>query len=158
FDQLRRLLKIPGMSAALVKDHHILWARGFGYADLEKRIPAKPDTLYYIASLTKTFATTVLMQLVEEGKLDLDEPMSRYSSEFKDDSVKIKHVLSHTSDDIPGTRFRYDGARFALLTSVIEKKTGKSFREVVTERFLNPLKMSNSVPSRDVAEAAAGRP
>jgi CubicO group peptidase (beta-lactamase class C family) len=146
------------MSAVIVKDQNVLWARGFGFADLEKRIPATPDTVYYIASLTKTFATTALMQLVEQGKLDLDEPMSNYSDEFKDDKVKVKHVLSHTSGGIPGDRFSYDGARFALLTSIIEKKTGKSFRQVITEMFLDPLNMSDSVPSQDVLTAASKSP
>jgi CubicO group peptidase (beta-lactamase class C family) len=158
FEQLRSLLRIPGMSAAIVKDQRLIWTKGFGFADLEKRIPATPDTVYYIASLTKTFATTALMQLVEQGKLDLDEPMSNYSDEFKDNKVKIKHVLSHTSGGIPGDRFNYDGARFSLLTSIIEKKTGKSFRQVITEMFLDPLNMSDSVPSQDVLTAAPENP
>ena len=46
-----------------------MWARGFGFADLENRVPATPDTLYSIASLTKTFASTLVMRLVEQGKL-----------------------------------------------------------------------------------------
>ena len=155
FEQLRSLLRIPGLSAVIVKDQRLLWAKGFGFANLEKRVPATPDTLYYIASLTKTFATTALMQLVEQGKLDLDEPMSNYSAEFKDDQVKVKHVLSHTSGGVPGERFNYDGARFALLTSIIDKKTGKSFRQLITEMFLDPLNMSDSVPSQDVLTAAS---
>ena len=158
FEQLRQLLKIPGMSVAIVKDDRILWTKGFGYADIQKRTPATPRTVYYIASLTKTFATTVLMQLVEQGKLDLDDPMSKYSDEFKDDSVKVKHVLSHTADAPPGERFRYDGARFATLTAVIEKKTGKSFRDVMTEMFLDPLEMKDSIPSRDTFEVATKNP
>src|SRR5258706_922922 len=78
---LRESLKIPGMSAIIVKDQKVMWERGFGYADLENRVPATPDTLYSIASVTKTFASTLIMQLVEQGKLDLDEPMSHYSSD-----------------------------------------------------------------------------
>jgi len=158
FEQLRWVLRIPGMSAAIVKDQKLLWAKGFGYADLEKRVPATPRTLYYIASLTKPFAATALMQLVEQGKLDLDDPMSNYSSEFKDDTVKVKHVLSHTANAPPGDRFRYDGARYSLLTAVIEKKTGKPFRDLLTEMFLDPLEMSDSIPSRDTFDVAAKNP
>jgi CubicO group peptidase (beta-lactamase class C family) len=122
-DELRTLLKIPGMSAVIVKDQKVLWAKGFGFADFENRIPATPDTLYSIASLTKTFAATLIMQLVEQGKLDLDEPVSHYSTDFKNDSVKVKHLLSHTSDGpTPGDRYQYDGNRFDYLTAVIEKK------------------------------------
>src|SRR5690349_15118350 len=69
-DELRTRLKIPGMSAVIVKDQKVLWAKGFGFADFENCVPATPDTLYSIASLTKTFAATLVMQLVEQGKLD----------------------------------------------------------------------------------------
>lgn len=67
-DGLRGELKIPALSAAVVKDQKVLWARGFGYADLEKGIPATEHTSYHLASLTKTFASTILMQLVQEGE------------------------------------------------------------------------------------------
>jgi len=145
-DDIRTLLKIPGMSAVIIKDQRVLWAKGFGFADLENRIPATPDTLFHLASITKTFAAILIMQLVEQGKLNLDEPMSHYSTDFKDDSVKIKHLLSHTSSGTPGERFQYDGNRYDYLTAVIEKKTGKRFGELVVETFFDPLGMSNSVP------------
>jgi len=93
-DDRRNRLKIPGLSAVIVKDQKVLWAKGFGFADLENRIPATPDTLYSIASVTKTFAATLVLQLVEQGKLDLDEPISHYSSDFKDDSVRMPGRLS----------------------------------------------------------------
>jgi CubicO group peptidase (beta-lactamase class C family) len=153
-DDLRTLLKIPGMSAVLIKDQKVLWAKGFGFADLENRISATPDTVYHIASLTKTFAATLIMQLVEQGKLDLDEPASRYSSDFKEDAVQIKHLLSHTSGETPGERYRYDGNNYDYLTAVIENKTGKPFRETMVETFLGPLGMSSSVPGHDVLDEA----
>jgi hypothetical protein len=64
------------LSPPFVEDQKVVWAKGFGYADYEKRIPATPDTVYHIASETKPFAATLVMQLVEQGKLDLDEPIS----------------------------------------------------------------------------------
>jgi CubicO group peptidase (beta-lactamase class C family) len=145
-DDLRARLKIPGLSAVILKDQKVVWIKGFGFADLENKIPATPETLFHLASVTKTFAATLVMQLVEQDKLDLDEPMSHYSTDFKDDSVKIKHLLSHTSSGTPGERFQYDGNRYDYLTAVIEKKTGKRFGEVVVETFFDPLGMSNSVP------------
>ena len=153
-DDVRTRLGIPGMSAVIVKHQRALWAKGFGYADLENRVAATPGTLYSIASLTKTFAATLVMQLVEQGKLDLDEPMSRYSNNFKGDSVKIKHLLSHTSNGTPGERYQYDGNRFDYLTAVIEKKTGKPFLEVMVATFLDPLGMSSSVPVHNIVEQA----
>src|SRR5688572_27394405 len=77
-ENLRQELKIPAYSAAIVKDQKVLWAKGFGYADLENKIQATEHTPYHLASLTKTFASTILMQLVQEGKIKLDDPVSKY--------------------------------------------------------------------------------
>ena len=134
------------MAVAIVKDQKLLWTKGFGYADVENKVPATPDTLFHLASVTKTFASMLIMQLVEQGKLDLGEPISHYSTDFKDDSVKIKHLMTHTSSGTPGDRFEYDGNRYDYLTAVIEKKTGKRFGELVVEKFFGPLGMSSSVP------------
>jgi len=82
-EDMRQELKIPGMSAALVKDRELVWARGFGYADLENSTEAGVDTAYFLASLTKTFASTILMQLVEQGNLELDDPVSKYGVRIK---------------------------------------------------------------------------
>lgn len=60
-DDLRTLLKIPGMSAVIIKDQKVLWAKGFGLADVENRIAATPDTVYHLASITKTFGATLIM-------------------------------------------------------------------------------------------------
>lgn len=157
-DALRAELRIPGLSAAIVKDQRVVWARGFGYADVEHRAPATPDTVYSVASVTKTFAATLVMQLVEQGKLDLDEPASRYSSDFNDDAVKVKHLISHTSEGpAPGERYAYSGERYDYLTAVIEKASGRSFRAAMVDTFLDPLRMSGSVPGPDVVDDAAAR-
>jgi CubicO group peptidase (beta-lactamase class C family) len=145
-DDLRQRLKIPGLSAGIVKDQKLVWAKGFGYADVENKLPVTPDTLFHLASITKTFASMLIMQLAEQGKLDLDEPMSHYSSDFKDDSVKIKHIITHTSAGTPGEQFRYSGNRYGYLTAVIEKKTGQKFTELVAKNFFDPLGMTESVP------------
>jgi CubicO group peptidase (beta-lactamase class C family) len=153
-DTLRNRLRIPGLSAVVLEDQQVLWVKGYGFADIENQIPATPDTLYSIASLTKTFGATLIMQLVEQGKLDLDEPVSHYSSDFKDDSVRIKHVLSHTSSGTPGERYQYDGNNYDYVTAVIEKKTGRPFLNVVVETFFDPLGMSDSVPYHNVVNDA----
>src|SRR5688572_12186380 len=92
----------------------------------------------------------LVMQLVEQGKLDLDEPMSHYATAFKDDSVKVRHIITHTSAGIPGERFRYSGNLYGHLTAVLEKKTGKKFSELVVETFFEPLGMTSSVPYHNV--------
>jgi len=156
-DQLRQTLHIPGMSAAIVKDQKVLRMRGFGYADLENRVPATPDTLYHVASVTKTFGSTLVLQLVEKGQVSLDEPIapytpSRYSGTITDRRVQIRHILSHTSAGTPGDQFAYNGNLYDAVTPVIEKKYGASFRDVITQRILDPLQMTESVPGHDVID------
>jgi CubicO group peptidase (beta-lactamase class C family) len=73
---VRKDLGIPGMSVAVLQGQEVVFARGFGYADLENQIPATENTPYYIASCTKPFAAAVLMKLVEAGQLDLDREMA----------------------------------------------------------------------------------
>ena len=155
-DELRRSLHIPGMSAAIVQNQKVLWTRGFGYADLENRIPATPDTLYHIASVTKTFGSTLVMQLVEQGQLALDEPITKYSGSkyapAMTEQVQIRHILSHTSAGTPGDQFSYDGNRYDAITPVIETKYGAPFQQVITQRILEPLQMTGSVPGHDVID------
>jgi CubicO group peptidase (beta-lactamase class C family) len=148
-EDLRSFLHIPGISAAVVKDQKVIWSKGFGLADGENNIPVTPQTPYRIASLTKTFASTLLMQLVEQGKLNLDDPMSKFSSQFKDDTVKVRHVLSHTSEGTPGARYAYNGNRFATLDAVLQKVTGKPFRQLLAENILEKIGMTDSVPGQD---------
>jgi CubicO group peptidase (beta-lactamase class C family) len=70
---LRTRLGIPGMSAAVAEGDRIIWSRGFGTADRERAVSAGPDTIYGLASLTKPYASTVVLQLVREGRLGLDD-------------------------------------------------------------------------------------
>jgi len=73
---LQKKYNIPGLSVAILQHQQTIYAGGFGYADLEKKLPATVDTPYNIASLTKPFAAAVLMKLVEQGKLDLHDQMA----------------------------------------------------------------------------------
>src|SRR5262245_19916697 len=114
----RERLKIPGLSAAILEDGKVLWTAGFGYADLEKKIPATPDTLYHVASLTKTFAAILTLQLVEQKKLDLDDEVSLFAPELTDERIRIKHLLSHTCEGTPGEKFHYNPNYFEFLKAV----------------------------------------
>lgn len=147
-ESLRQDLKIPALSAAVVKDQKVLWAKGFGYADPEKKIAATEHTPYHLASLTKTFASTIVMRLVQEGKVGLDDPVSKYGVNLESDGViRVKHLLSHTSEGNPGEHYRYNGNRFGELDKVIERATGKSFGELLIAEILDPLGMSESAPN-----------
>jgi CubicO group peptidase (beta-lactamase class C family) len=147
-EQLRRDVRIPAFSAAIACRDRIVWAGGFGLADIEAGIVATPKTRYHLASLTKPFASTILMQLVEAGQLDLDAPLSRYGVQLDSAStVCVKHLLSHTSADPPGQRFSYDGNRFALLTQVVRASSGHTFGELLCERIIRPLALNDTAPN-----------
>ena len=150
-DATRQRLGIPGMSAVILENGKVLWSEGFGYADLENKVPATPETLYHIASVTKTFTAILVHRLVEQGKLDLDDPVMRYTDEVKDPRIKVKHLLSHTADGVPGTAFNYNPDQFEHLKALLETVAGKSLREQMQQTFLDPLDMSESVPGPDVA-------
>lgn len=147
-ETLRQELKIPAYSAAIVKDQKVLWAHGFGYADVENKIPATEHTPYHLASLTKTFASTILMQLVQDGKIKLDDPVTKYGITLESPGViTVRHLFSHTSEGNPGEQYRYNGNRFSELDKVIEKATGKSFAELLIANILDPLGMNETAPN-----------
>src|ERR1044071_9153100 len=147
-DAIRQRLKIPAMSCAVVKDQKVIWAKGLGYADVENKIPATEHTPYHLASLTKTFASTILMQLVQEGKVKLDDPVSKYGIMLESEGViRVRHLLSHTSEGNPGEQYRYNGNRFSELDKVIQKATGKSFGELLIGNILDPLGMNETAPN-----------
>jgi CubicO group peptidase (beta-lactamase class C family) len=108
-DSIRVVLQIPGISAAIAKDGEIVWSRGFGYAEPEEERPATPSTPCHLASLTKTFASTIVMQLVEQGLVSLDDPVSQYGVDLEANGViRVRHLLTHTSEGVPGSSYRYN--------------------------------------------------
>jgi CubicO group peptidase (beta-lactamase class C family) len=93
---------VAGASVSVVKDGEVIMAKGYGYADVEKRIPVDPDTtLFRLASTTKLFTWTAMMQLVERGKLDLDEDVNTYL-DFEipatyPQPITLRHLMNHTA-------------------------------------------------------------
>ncbi len=69
---------IPGLSLAVVRDGKVIKAAGYGVANLKTKVPATPETVYKIASVSKQFVATGIMLLVQDGKLAVDDPVSRY--------------------------------------------------------------------------------
>ena len=149
-DALRQQYRIPGLSAAIVVRGRIVWEKGFGFQDVENGIPATPDTPYRIASLTKTFASTLLMRCVERGTLNLDSLISNYTSAIPERNATVRHVFTHTSENPPGAYYRYNGNRYSYLTYVIDACAGEPFRKVLANSILDPLEMKDSVPGQDM--------
>ena len=147
-DALRVDLWIPGMSAAIAKDGQIIWSRGFGHADAEEELPATATTPFHLASLTKPFASTILMQLVEEGLVGLDDPANQYGVTVESSGiVTVRHLLTHTSEGTPGSAYAYSGNRFGLLDQVIQSASGRSFGELLVEEILVPLGLTDTAPN-----------
>ncbi len=97
--------RVPGAAIGIVRDQEHLWSRGFGYADLASDRFPNADTVFRCGSITKTFTATAIMQLRDEGKLGIDDPLVRYIPEFgavkarfgKPQEVTIRRLLTHTS-------------------------------------------------------------
>jgi CubicO group peptidase (beta-lactamase class C family) len=150
-DALRKQAGIPGLAGAIVQDDRIVWEGVWGYQDLEARIPTSPDTPFYIADLTGMLSATLVLQCIEQGKVDFDQTVSvpaALPTGSGPTFATVHDLLSHwTAGPNP---FHYDPTRFAALTGVIEACTQDSLKEAIARRLLQPLAMTRSVPGQDV--------
>jgi CubicO group peptidase (beta-lactamase class C family) len=92
--------QIPGIAIAVIKDGKVVREAGYGYANLEHKIPVTKDTVFEIGSISKQFAAEAVMLLVEDGKLNLDDPINKYLSANAPktwEKLTIRHLLNHTS-------------------------------------------------------------
>ena len=94
-----RQLQIPGLSLAIVRDGRIAKAQGYGFANLELKARATKETVYEIGSNTKQFTAAAIMMLVEDGKVHLEDTITKYFPEAPEawHGITIRHLLSHTS-------------------------------------------------------------
>ncbi len=91
---------LPALSIALVRDQEVVWAVGFGKADPKRDIPATPRTIYRVGSVSKLFTDIGVMQLVEQGQIDLDAPITTYLPDLRlrnpfDKQVTLRQLMSH---------------------------------------------------------------
>jgi CubicO group peptidase (beta-lactamase class C family) len=125
------LLRLPGLSLAVVQDGSIAHRLHLGFSDVESRKPIADDSIFWLASVTKTFSAVMMMQYEQEDRLSLDDPLIEYpfaSVGFSPwrigANVRLKHVLSHTSEGTPGTAFVYNGGRYNFIYGVFEQMSG----------------------------------
>jgi CubicO group peptidase (beta-lactamase class C family) len=150
--QLKDYFHIPGLSVIIRQGDQTVYENYMGFADLEKQIAIDSSTTIPMASLTKIFTGVLIMQLVENRKISLDEPINKYI--FNDeisDSIKIKHVLSHTSQGDVGQNFYYS-SRFGWLTAVVEKAYQSTFDKVIQEKIIDPLGLDNTYLLKDSSQ------
>jgi CubicO group peptidase (beta-lactamase class C family) len=91
--------KIPSLALAVIRDGKIIKAQGYGLSNVELSVPVKPETIFQTGSVGKQFTATAVMMLLEDGKVSLDDKISRYFPEspaaWKD--ITVRHLLTHTS-------------------------------------------------------------
>ena len=153
-EPLRQQTGIPGISAAVLQDGQTIWERGFGHREVETALPATADTPYLVADLTQTFTAIMTLMCVEFGRLDLDEPIGKWTLQAQDGSATLRQLLSHAT---PGANpaFKYDPARFATLGSPLESCGDEPYRKLIAHHVLDRLAMFDAVPGRDVMTAPA---
>ena len=142
--------KVPGLSIAIIKDGKLFWRGPFGVKDSASRESVDNDTLFEAASVSKTVFAYAVMKLCERGVMNLDTPLTKYTTErFLEgdprlDLITARHVLSHTTGFqnwrskekplqirfTPGERFSYSGEGYYYLQSVVTHLTGHVNREV----------------------------
>lgn len=173
----KAIKNVPSISGGVMKNGKIFWLKTIGYADLENLVPATDSTVYRIASISKLITSAAIMQLVDQGKVKLDDNVRIYLDYFpkKKYIFTIRQLLNHTSgirdylpgefdsktfyhstrevinllakdslDFEPGTTYQYTTLGYNLLAGVIEKVTGMSYLDYVTNNIFKPLKMNRS--------------
>jgi CubicO group peptidase (beta-lactamase class C family) len=149
-EALRKQAGIPGLAAAIVQDDRIVWEAGFGYQDLEASIRATPETPFYVADLTSTLSATLVLECIEQGRARPEQLVTVPATVpgGAPTIVTIRDLLRHSPAGADS--FRYEPARFAALTGVIERCTQDSLKEALARRLLDRLAMTRSVPGQDV--------
>jgi CubicO group peptidase (beta-lactamase class C family) len=150
------LLRLPGYSVAVVEYGRIIYRLNSGYANLESRLPVADDTLFSLASVTKSFTAVMMMQYEAEKKISLDDYLLNYPLNFStyvpstiDANTRLKDVLSMTSGDLPEKTFNYNGWRYSFLSAVFayvaQTNPKDAYRQEITSRILHPLKLNDTI-------------
>ncbi len=149
-ESLRQQAGIPGMSAAIVHDGTIIWERGYGFENVASRVRATPDTPYVVGDLTGTLAAVLVLQCVEQRKIELDQPVAKYGVDGEAAGATARQLLSHTFRSTPDAPFTYAPDLYASLTRVVEFCAEQPYRKAATARVLELLAMYDSVPGLDM--------
>jgi CubicO group peptidase (beta-lactamase class C family) len=151
-DSLRVQIGIPGLAAAIVGTNDVLWERGFGYQNVERAIPMRPDTPVHVDGLTQTLTAAYVLRCGEEGHLALDDSIGAYVLGVPEPTATFRQLLSHTSISNGVLTFLYRPARLDALSGVIQRCEGSTYR-ATTAYLFDRLAMVNSVPGADVLGA-----
>jgi CubicO group peptidase (beta-lactamase class C family) len=162
-EQLRVEKRIPGLAVVIVRGNSVVFAQGYGVADVEKQIAVTPDTPFNIASVTKPISAVVALRLVEQGRLDLDRPMQEFANfpEFCKDAtaaggiffadyrcddtrLTMRRVLSMAANGEPGSRFLYNPPSYSWASRPMAEVAGRPFSDLVGTLVFEPAGMKHS--------------
>ena len=173
-EQKMKATNVPGMAVAVTDREKLLRVSTYGFADVAAQIPVTPEMLFEIGSIGKSFTSIALLQLREEGRLDLHEPVTRYLPWFEVQSeyepITPHHLMSHTAGITmgadfpgdphyevrtlceteattpPGTYFHYSNVGYKTLGVILEELLGQPYGDIIRARILDPLGMTATEP------------
>ncbi|WP_253199381.1 serine hydrolase domain-containing protein [Clostridium tagluense] len=127
-DELVKKYKPQGASIALIENGEITHVKNYGYANVENKIPVNEHTAFKIASISKTMTAYGVMKLVEEGKLDLDKPITEYltkwklpDTQFDETKLTLRTLMSHTSGVTDSTEYGYTQALPTIDKALVQR-------------------------------------
>lgn len=164
-------------AALVASGGRIAYQGAYGGVDREGGARLSAETPFRIASVTKAFTSLLVMQMVQEGKLRLDEPIATYLPNFRRDTggrITVRHLLTHRSglphdqgvaseqyrpDSLlsadliaePGATFQYNNRDYYLLARIVERVSGRSWDDLLRERVLAPAGMGQTATNPDAA-------
>jgi CubicO group peptidase (beta-lactamase class C family) len=172
-EEIRKRTGIPGLAIGIVEGGLPVYLRGFGVRDIRTGAPVTADTQFHIASISKTFTATAVMQLVEQGKLALADPVERVLPAFTGSGITVERLLTHSaglSDRVrpsgatrdgqvaeyvirvarhppaylPGKGWKYSDADFNVLGAVVEGISGEQFPDYIERHVFAVTGMTQS--------------
>lgn len=146
-EPLAQQIGMPGLSAVIARNGRIEWERGYGHADLEAKVEARPDTPYPIGGLTQAMTGVLLGICVDRHQLSVDEKIRDYVPTFPVAGATVRQVLAHASEG----QYKYDPLQFVALTAVVEKCSARPYRVATADELLTRLAMTSSAPGLDLA-------
>jgi CubicO group peptidase (beta-lactamase class C family) len=156
-------LKVPGVAIALIQDRRLVWSKGYGVQNAVTKEPVTPATVFEAASMSKPIFAMLALQLVEQGRFELDRPLAEYGEELITPDlpdrrlITARMALSHTSGlpnwrpggeeregpvpllFRPGSRFSYSGEGIFQLQRTLERITGQPLHRWAEDRLFKPL-------------------
>lgn len=152
---------LPGAAVVVLRDGEVIHSKGYGLANIELGAPNTTRTQFRLASVTKSFTALAVLQLVEQGRLRLEDTVATFIPEMAGgDQITIHHLLTHTAglpdfipfeeamklprDAAPGERLNYSNIGYTALGRVIAKVTGKSYENYLREAIWEPLEMRHT--------------